>query len=319
MSQIGYMMLAAGLGPIGGAFAIMHLVTHGFFKAGLFLGAGSVMHGMKDQTDMRRFGHLGVFMKATWITFMMGWLAILGVPPFSGFWSKDAIIEAAFEGTGWQPWVFGLVTLFGAGITAFYMSRIFFMTFQGKARWTDDQHPHESPALMTVPMIILAVGSVCLGGILKWVGFDTWLKPVTESAGELPEHHAVIPVPLIMALTLILVVLGALLAWWKFASPKAVVPEIAPAADGLVRAARQDLYQDTVNNGLFVKPGQALVKGTTVLDKDVVDGAVRGVGWLVTATGGVVRRLQTGYVRSYAATMLAGVIILAAIALAVVL
>ena len=141
MSQIGYMTLAAGLGPVGYAFAIFHLLTHGFFKAGMFLGAGSVMHGMNDQVDMRRFGGLSGLMKVTWATFALGWLAILGVPPFSGFWSKDKIIEAAFVGEGWRPWVFGLAALLGAGITAFYMSRLFFMTFQGKKRWTKGAAP----------------------------------------------------------------------------------------------------------------------------------------------------------------------------------
>ena len=156
MSQIGYMMLAAGLGPVGYAFAIFHLLTHGFFKAGMFLGAGSVMHGMNDQVDMRRFGGISTVMKITWVTFGLGWLAIIGVPPFSGFWSKDKIIEAAFEGSGWQPWVFGMTALLGAGITAFYMTRLFFMTFHGERRWTDDVHPHESPLIMTVPLMVLA-------------------------------------------------------------------------------------------------------------------------------------------------------------------
>src|SRR4051794_30846470 len=118
MSQIGYMMLAAGLGPVGYVFAIFHLLTHGFFKAGMFLGAGSVMHGMNDRTDMRRYGILSTVMKITWVTFGIGWLAIMGVPPFSGYWSKDKIIEAAFVGDGWQPWVFGTTALLGAGITA---------------------------------------------------------------------------------------------------------------------------------------------------------------------------------------------------------
>ena len=170
MSQIGYMMLGAGLGPIGYAFAIFHLVTHGFFKAGLFLGAGSVMHAMDDRVDMRGFGALAPYLKITWVTMGLGWLAILGIPPFSGFWSKDLIIETAFVGEGWRPWVFGLVAVLGAGITAFYMSRLFFMVFHGKARWKDPAaepvHPHEAPALMTVPMIILAIGSVGLGGLL---------------------------------------------------------------------------------------------------------------------------------------------------------
>src|SRR5690606_16404302 len=185
MSQIGYMMLAAGLGPIGYAFAIFHLVTHGFFKAGMFLGAGSVMHGMSEQVDMRRFGGLAKHMKITWLTFGAGWLAIIGFPGLSGFWSKDLIIEAAFVGEGWRPWVFGTVALLAAGLTAFYMSRLFFMVFHGESRWlpADDgapARPHESPLLMTVPMIILAVGSVGLGGILTWGdGFTRWLEPVT--------------------------------------------------------------------------------------------------------------------------------------------
>ena len=138
MSQIGYMMLGAGLGPIGWVFAIFHLFTHGFFKALMFLGAGSVMHGMNDQVNMRRFGALRTAMKVTWLTFACGWLAILGIPPFSGFFSKDKIIEAAFGATSfagheavWAGWVFGIVTMVGAGITAFYMSRLFFMTFHG--------------------------------------------------------------------------------------------------------------------------------------------------------------------------------------------
>src|SRR5690606_15399500 len=136
--------------------------------------AGSVMHGMNDEVNMRGFGALSKYMKITWITFGLGWLAIIGFPGLSGFWSKDKIIEAAFVGEGWQPWVFGTVTLVAAGITAFYMSRLFFMTFHGKARWNDgkneqpgpEQHPHESPLLMTIPMIVLSVGSLGLGGFL---------------------------------------------------------------------------------------------------------------------------------------------------------
>ncbi|MCL1897905.1 MAG: NADH-quinone oxidoreductase subunit L [Micrococcales bacterium] len=318
MSQIGYMMLAAGLGPVGAAFAIMHLVTHGFFKAGLFLGAGSVMHGMQDQVDMRRFGALFKPMIITAVTFTAGWLAILGIPPFAGFFSKDRIIETAFESGGHQPWVFGLIAMFGAGITAFYMSRLFFMVFLGKARWTDDQQPHESPLLMTVPMMVLALGSVGLGGVLALVGFSDWLAPVT-GAGEHGEATTVLPSAAIMALTLVLVVLGTGLAWWLFGRAKATVATTPPEANPLVRAARQDLYQDQVNHGLLVLPGQALVKASKVVDKDVVDGGVRGLAWLVLKTGNLTRLAQSGYVRSYATTMVAGVVVLLAIVLAVVL
>ncbi|MCL2802699.1 MAG: NADH-quinone oxidoreductase subunit L [Micrococcales bacterium] len=318
MSQIGYMMLAAGLGPVGAAFAIMHLLTHGFFKAGMFLGAGSVMHGMNDEVDMRRFGAVRSAMMVTYVTFGLGWLAILGLPPFAGFFSKDKIIEAAFEGTGWQPWVFGFVTMIGAGITAFYMSRLFFMVFHGQARWDDGVHPHESPALMTVPMMILALGSVSLGFILWLVKFPDWLAPITD-----PHHHhaeaPVLAVPVITGVTLALVLIGGFLAWTLFGTKKAKVPKLPPAANGLVKAARLDLYQDQVNHGLFVIPGQGLINVTTAADTHVVDGSVRGLGWLISRSGQVVRRLQTGYARSYAATMVAGMVILLAIVLAVVL
>ena len=327
MSQIGYMMLAAGLGPIGYAFAIFHLLTHGFFKAGMFLGAGSVMHSMGDSVDMRRFGGLSGFMRVTWITFGLGWLAILGVPPFSGFWTKDKIIESAFAtagGEGWQPWVFGTVALVGAGITAFYMSRLFFMTFHGEKRWSDGHgggatdpaapvhHPHESPRLMVWPMIVLAVGSAGLGGVLT-IGdaFTTWLAPVT---GNVEHHEPVLPVPLLMALTLVVVAIGAWLAWRQYgASPVAVVP---PTGSVLTRAARRDLYQDEVNDALLVLPGQVLTRSLVYGDRQVVDGAATGLARLVAGTGEALRGLQNGFVRSYAATMLAGIVVLVAIVLA---
>ena len=136
MSQIGYMILAAGLGPIGYAFAIMHLLTHGFFKAGMFLGAGSVMHGMNDEVNMRKFGGLAKFMPITTITFGLGYLAILGVPPFAGFYSKDKIIETAFNIGGSKGWIFGGAALLGAAITAFYMTRVVVLTFAGTKRWS---------------------------------------------------------------------------------------------------------------------------------------------------------------------------------------
>jgi NADH-quinone oxidoreductase subunit L len=311
MSQIGYMMLAAGLGPVGAAFAIAHLLTHGFFKAGLFLGAGSVMHAMGDSVNMRRFGGLARVMRITWLTCMAGWLAILGVPPFAGFWTKDKIIEAAFIGEGPAPWIFGTVTLIGAGITAFYMSRLFFMVFAGKARWVDDAHPHESSPLMTGPMVVLAVGSIALGWVLHAIGFTRWLAPVT-GAGE--HGEPVLHVPVITAATLILVLAGAALAWWLYA--RRPVPVLPPPGGRLVRAARADFYQDSFNDELLVKPGGVAVKAVAVTDQHVVDGAVRGIAWVAVALGRGLRLIQNGYVRSYAAVMVAGVIVLVAIVLA---
>src|SRR6476661_5830270 len=146
MSQIGYMVLAAGLGPAGYAFAIMHLLTHGFFKAGLFLGAGSVMHAMNDEVNMRHYGGLRKLLPITFATFGLGYLAIIGVPPLAGFFSKDGIIEAALGAGGIKGPILGAAAILGAGITAFYMTRVMLMTFFGEKRWAQDAHPHESPA-----------------------------------------------------------------------------------------------------------------------------------------------------------------------------
>ncbi|MDO8143227.1 MULTISPECIES: NADH-quinone oxidoreductase subunit L [Isoptericola] len=309
MSQIGYMMLAAGLGPIGYAFAIFHLVTHGFFKAGLFLGAGSVMHGMDDDVDMRRFGGLWRLLPVTWITMGFGWLAILGVPPFSGFWSKDKIIEAAFVGEGWRPWVFGTVALVGAGITAYYMSRLFFMTFAGRRRWSADgadgtveRHPHESPLLMTVPMVVLALGSVGLGWVLAaGDGFVHWLEPVT---GHAEHDEPVLAVPVIIGLTLTLVVVGAALAWVQYATR--AVPTTAPPAPALVRAARVDLHQDDVNETLVMRPGQYLTRSMVFADRTAVDAGWLGLAGGVGRLGSWLRGWQSGYARQYAAITLGG-------------
>ncbi len=317
MSQIGYMMLGAGLGPIGWAFSIFHLFTHGFFKALMFLGAGSVMHGMGDQVNMRRFGALRGAMKVTWLTFMMGWLAILGVPPFSGYWSKDKIIEAAFSAhtfggseATWIGWIYGTTALVGAGVTAFYMSRLFFMTFHGKARWTTEAegspvHPHESGALMTVPMIILAVGAVILGAALS-IGntFVNWLAP---SIGHLEHGHPVMNEYVIQGATLVLVIIGALIAWMKYGRDE--VPTSVPAGNALTEAARRDLYQDTVNETLFMMPAKGLVTVATVGDASAIDGALNGLGAGSQLLGRLVGVTQNGLVRTYAAYILGGVIL----------
>jgi NADH-quinone oxidoreductase subunit L len=306
MSQIGYMMLAAGLGPVGYVFAIFHLLNHGFFKAGMFLGAGSVMHGMNDQVDMRRYGNLSTAMKITWITFGIGWLSILGIPPFSGYFSKDKIIEAAFIGEGWRPWVFGGAALIGAGITAFYMSRLFFMTFQGKKRWPKDAHPHESPRRMTFPMIILAIGSAFLGLILGPTNaIANWLEPVF---GPEPAGEPVIAASTLIVMTLLIVIIGVVLAglqYWR-----AEVPVVAPVGSPLTRAARRDLYQDDVNEALLMRPGLHLTRSLVFFDTRGVDGAVGGLAALIGGTSARVRRIQNGFVRSYALTMLAGVVVI---------
>ncbi|MDO4258023.1 MAG: NADH-quinone oxidoreductase subunit L [Actinomycetaceae bacterium] len=323
MSQIGYMMLGAGLGPIGWAFAIFHLFTHGFFKALMFLGAGSVMHGMDDQVNIRRFGGLATAMKLTWLTFMAGWLAILGVPPFSGFWSKDKIIEAAFavntfggQPAPWAGWVFGLVAMFGAGLTAFYMSRLFFMIFHGEKRWTTDNdghemHPHESGVLMTGPLVILSVCAVGIGGLLS-IGnlFTTWLEP---SIGGVVHQEPVLPVIAIQVGTILLVLAGAALAYMMYVRGK--VSTAVPQGSALVRAARADLYQDQINDAVFVIPGSALVTAATIGDKAAVDGVVKGVGFGSAGIGRLIGRFHNGYARAYASYILGGVVLALAIIL----
>lgn len=307
MSQIGYMVLAAGLGPAGYAFAIMHLLTHGFFKAGLFLGAGSVMHGMNDETDMRRYGGLRAFMPITYLTFGLGYLAIIGVPPFAGFFSKDKIIEVAFaaDSTGSltvKGLVLGTAALVGAGLTAFYMTRVMLMTFFGSRRWHDDAHPHESPGVMTTPMVVLAVGSVGAGALLA-VGsaLADWLAPVVGS------HHDEPPIPVwaITTATLAVVLVGVAVAYRRYAALQ--IPVTAPTdVSGLTVAARRDLYGDAVNEAVFMRPGAELTRSLVTVDDRGIDGAVNGLAALVGGVSSRVRRLQTGFVRSYALAMFAG-------------
>ena len=311
MSQIGYMMLGAGLGPVGYAFAVFHLLTHGFFKAQLFLGAGSVMHAMGDQVNMRRFGGLRRAMPVTWVTMGIGWLAILGVPPLSGFWSKDRIIEAAFTGQGARPWVLGGVALLGAGLTSFYMSRLFFMIFHGTPRWTTKAdpegpvHPHESGPLMTVPLVVLSVFSLALGGLLAAGDrFTTWLEPVT---GHVEHGEPVLAAEVIMGATLALVVLGVVAAWLVYVRHQ--VPVVARSGPALVEAARHDMYQDALNEAVAMRPGQGLVAAVTATDRYVVDGAVEGLAAATAACGRLVGRTQSGYVRSYAGYMLVGTLL----------
>ncbi|WP_255773349.1 NADH-quinone oxidoreductase subunit L [Mycobacteroides abscessus] len=311
MSQIGYMVLAAGLGPAGYAVAIMHLLTHGFFKAGLFLGAGSVMHGMNEETDMRRYGGLRAVMPITFVTFGLGYLAIIGVPPFAGFYSKDKIIEVAFGHGGAGGFLLGTAALSGAGITAFYMTRVMLLTFFGKRRWHRDVHPHESPSVMTWPMLVLAVGSVAAGFLLSLGGaLQNWLAPVVGI------HHGELPVPgwVISAITVAVVLCGVGIAYRIY---RADMPETAPQGSALTVAARRDLYGDAFNEAVFMRPGQRLTRGMVLVDDRVVDGMVNGVASTLGAVSGWVRQLQTGHVRSYALSMCAGAAVVVAVLMAV--
>ncbi|MDW8806998.1 NADH-quinone oxidoreductase subunit L [Streptomyces scabiei] len=312
MSQIGYMVLAAGLGPIGYVFAIMHLVTHGFFKAGLFLGAGSVMHGMNDEVDMRKYGGLRKYMPVTFVTFGLGYLAIIGFPGLSGFFSKDKIIEAAFAKGGTEGWILGGVALLGAAITAFYMTRVMLMTFFGEKRWQPDEHgrephPHESPKVMTIPMIVLAVGSV-FGGAYFSIGdrFVNWLEPVTGH-----QHgHPPIGAAAVTTATVAVMIIGVGLAWLQYG--RGSVPVVAPRGSLLTRAARRDLYQDDFNHVVLVRGGEHLTRSLVYVDHTLVDGVVNGTAASMGGLSGRLRRIQNGYARSYAVSMFGGAAILIA-------
>jgi NADH-quinone oxidoreductase subunit L len=323
MSQIGYMTLAAGLGPAGYVFAIAHLLAHGFFKAGLFLGAGSVLHGMDDEVNMRRYGGLRKFLPVTFVTFGLGYLAIIGIPPFSGFFTKDGIIDAAWDKGGTSGYILAACAIIGAGITAFYMTRVMLMTWFGSARWEENgvlggagatpaftepeiPHPHESPLVMTVPMILLAVGSVAAGAFLIIDSrFSNFLSPVV---GSPPTAHGIWSTPGIIAL--VLAVGGIVIAWLMYG--RVAVPAVAPRGSVLTRAARADLYGDAFNESVLMRPGQWLTRLSVFFDSRGVDGLVNGLAATIGGTSGRLRRIQNGYVRSYALSMLIGAVLLVA-------
>jgi NADH-quinone oxidoreductase subunit L len=314
VSQIGYMFLAVGLGPAGYVAGLAHLFTHGFFKAGLFLGAGSVMHAMDDQVDMRRFGALWRKLPITFVTFGLGYLALIGFPFLSGYFTKDAIIEAALDRGDVWGYVLGGVAILGAGLTAFYMTRLMLLTFFGRARWTEGQHPHEAPSVMTVPMIVLAVGSVFAGFLLVSVfPLSDWLSPVFGEPEE--AEHVIAPATIGIAVTLVMAA-GVALAWLFVGRRE--VPLTAPArVSPVTRAARHALYADTVNESLFMRPGQWLTRALVFFDNRGVDGAVNGLAATLGGSSSRLGRAQTGFVRSYALGMLGGAVVVAGALLAV--
>ncbi|MFE4973395.1 NADH-quinone oxidoreductase subunit L [Kitasatospora sp. NPDC056651] len=315
MSQIGYMVLAAGLGPIGYVFAIMHLVTHGFFKAGLFLGAGSVMHGMNDEVNMRHYGGLRKHMRWTYVTFLVGYLAIIGFPGLSGFFSKDRIIEAAFAKGGTEGWILGLCALVGAAITAFYMTRVVVLTFFGEKRWQPDAegnlpHPHDPPKTMVIPMVLLAVGSAGAGALFDVNDrFLKWLEPVTGHS----EGNSPLGAWTVTGLTTACMVAGVGLAYLMYG--RSPVPVVAPVGSPLTRAARRDLLQDDFNHAVLVRPGSALTATLVFFDSRGLDGAVNGLAAAIGGLSGRLRRVQNGFVRSYALSMFGGTLVLVAMTL----
>ncbi|WP_424190284.1 NADH-quinone oxidoreductase subunit L [Actinokineospora sp. G85] len=330
VSQIGYMILAVGLGPAGYAFGILHLITHGFFKAGLFLGAGSVMHAMNDEGDIRRLGGLWKKMPITFWTWTLGYLALIGFPFLSGYFSKDEIINAALGQGGTKGLVFGGVALLGAGLTAFYMTRLLILVFLGKPRWenlTSTAHadpespevpagkpyrPHESPATMTIPMIVLAVGSVA-GGFLLSMVLPEFLEP---SIGLVQETHGALSHTLVAIIAVAISAVGAGIAYLLFGRSEQPV-ERPQRVSFPVRAARADLFGNHLNEALFARPGTWLTRALVYVDNRGVDGLVNGIAAGLGGSSGRLRRTQTGFVRSYALSMLGGSILVVAALLVV--
>ncbi|MGZ4766263.1 MAG: NADH-quinone oxidoreductase subunit L [Ilumatobacteraceae bacterium] len=306
ISQLGYMFLAVGSGAY--TAAIFHMVTHAFFKALLFLGSGAVIHGMNHEQDMRRMGALRKVMPITAATFIVGWLAIAGVPPFAGFWSKDDILLAAYDKSP-VLWAVGLIT---ALLTAYYMTRQVIMVFYGEARWHDrheeqgahgDFEPHESPAIMLLPLVVLA-GLSIVGGAIN-LPFShtterlaTWLEPVV---GVHDSNTAKIPLA-VVAVAIALIGIAASVMVYAKHKRKPIEPVLL--AEGW--------YYDAAVSKFMGGPGREAFDAVAWYDANVIDGAVNGIGRLVRGTGQRIRTVQSGNVRNYAAAIGVGVVLLLA-------
>ncbi len=317
VSQLGYMFLA--IGSHAYVAAIFHMITHAFFKALLFLGSGSVIHGMHDEQDMRYMGALRKMMPITAATFIVGWLAIAGVPPFAGFWSKDEILLYAFDKSP-ILWALGLVT---ALLTAYYMTRQVIMVFYGKARWNDERphaadasatehhdiHPHESPWTMYTPLIVLAGLAIVGGGLNLPFNHTTerlssWLAPVVE-VGERSLQHGTEDIKWVLAGVATLgALVGVFVAYLVYSKQRLKAIEPTTLANGW--------YYDKGISDFMGGPGRDGFEGVAWFDANVIDGAVNGTGKGVQAIAGVIRKGQSGLVRTYAALIGVGVVLLLA-------
>jgi NADH-quinone oxidoreductase subunit L len=313
VSQLGYMFIGVGLGPIGYVAGMLHLVTHAFFKAQLFLGAGSVMHGNDDDTDIKHFGGLRRAMPITFWTTMASWAAIIGVPLTAGFYSKDQVLAALFEhgGVGRLAWVVGVLT---AGLTAFYMSRYVFLTFFGDRRWPEGRHPHESPPVMTLPLVVLGVLALVAGvALTTFTGeggrFQRFLEPVL---GAPAEHESLTAAFWLSALATGMAAAGALVAWLLYVRPFDWLA-LRRRWAGAWRPLAERLYVDQLYEFFTVYLGGALAAFLARnVDQRGIDGAVNGVAELVGDAARSGRRLQSGLVRSYALGVLGGAVLIVA-------
>jgi len=310
VSQLGFMFLAVGSGAY--VAAVFHMITHAFFKALLFLGSGSVIHGMHHEQDMRRMGALRVAMPVTAGTFIIGWLAIAGVPPFAGFWSKDEILLFAYD----KSPVLYVLGLAAALLTAYYMTRQVIMVFFGQARWHDaheehgahgDFHPHESPKVMLLPLVVLA-GLSIVGGAIQLPfsssmhRLEHWLEPVVEFG----EHHLSDGAKdikyVLMAVAIVIALSGVALSVLVYGKKRFAAVEPTVLAEGW--------YYDKSVSAFMGGPGTKMFEGVATLDATVVDGAVNGTGRLVRSVAGVARKAQSGNVRNYSAGIGVGVALL---------
>ena len=306
VSQLGYMFAAVGIGAY--TAGVFHLMTHAFFKGLMFLTAGSVMHGMNNELDMRKMGGLRRKMPATYWTFLIGAIAIAGIPPFSGFWSKDEILYSAFLKSP-VMWSLGLIT---AGLTAFYMFRLIFMTFAGKQRYDESVHPHESPRVMTWPLILLAVpaaliGLVGVGGHSSW--FAHFLAGHGEHAAEASE--AISPI-LLMIPSVVVALLGIITAYVMVIVRKTPILKLMAPPTGLKKLLVNKYYVDEAYDTLIVQPIKAIsFYGLwKTMDVIIIDGCVNLAGWLVRGFGSVLRWSQTGRVQTYAFSILLGITVI---------
>jgi NADH-quinone oxidoreductase subunit L len=322
ISQLGYMFLAVGVGAYSAA--IFHMIMHAFFKALLFLGAGAVMHGIGDEQDMRRMGGLRKYMPITAATFIVGWLAIAGVIPFAGFWSKDEILAKAYFNHDYALWAVGLVA---ALATAFYMTRQVWLVFYGEERWRDQvgaveertvHEPHESPWIMTIPLMVLA-GLATVGFVIDlpfetrhWNLLDRWLAPVLRGAPEIRATSfgagfALSTIALVIAVGGIVVGRALYRNGLQPDGADAGVERLGPFANVLANAYYLDVGLARFVSGPITAAARFLNEG---IDRDVIDGAVNGVGRTFRGVGGGLRRVQTGLVRNYALAIVLGAVLL---------
>ena len=306
ISQLGFMFLAIGSGAY--VAAIFHVITHSFFKALLFLGSGSVIHGMGDEQDMRKMGALRLAMPITAATFIVGWLAIAGVPPFAGFWSKDEILLAAWEQENIGPllWVIGLIT---ALLTAYYMSRQVILVFFGDQRWDEDAHPHESSWTMTIPLCVLA-GAAIVGGAINlplvkdWLVLEHFLEPIFND----PHHFSsgTITKVALAVISVCAAVAGISLAVLSWLTRRISTDRLEP--DFLENAMYVDSTYARVVDGI----GTSSFQGAADIDKRFVDGTVNTVGKLTMRLGRLIRPAQSGYIRNYAVGVALGALVIVA-------